>query len=93
MITSHGKTKKLNSCPLPSFPLELHTEFSHSPSARLLPAIHLIQPELPLESILSNLKNNVLILAVVQSLPDREADWTNTLLPHRENKTPKKYVL
>lgn len=92
MITSHGKTKKLNSCPLPSFPLDLHAEFMHSPSARLLPAIHLIQAELPLESTHSNLKNNVLIHVIVQSLPDGEGDWSNILLPHRENKTPEKYV-
>ena len=82
MIPSHGKMKKLNSCPLPSFPLDLHAEFMHSPSARLLPAIHLIQPELPLESTLSNLKNNVLILVIVHSLPDGEGNWTNILLPH-----------
>lgn len=92
MITNHGKVKKLNSCPLLSLPLDLYTEFMHSPSARLLPTIHLIQPELPLESTLSNLKNNALILVIVQSLPDGEGDWTNILLPHRENRTPEKYV-
>lgn len=64
----------------------------HSPSARLLTAIHLIQPELPLESTLSHLKNKVLIPVTVQSLPDGKRGWTNIPLPHGGNRTPEKAV-
>lgn len=85
MITSHGNMKKLNSCPLPAFPLGLQAEFTPPPAARLLPTTHLIQPEPPLESTPHNSKNNVLILVIVQSLPDGEWNWTNILLPHKEN--------
>lgn len=83
MITSHGKMKKLYSHPLPGFPLGLEAEFTPPPAVRLLPTIHLIQPEPPLESTPPNSKNNILILVIVQSLPDGEGNWTNSL--HREN--------
>lgn len=33
IIISHREKSELNSCPLPSSPLDLHAEFMHSPSA------------------------------------------------------------